>query len=72
MTTEPAQPKRRGRPPKPRPTTTNPDCSSPACLVTCHPDCPNLHSNIEVDAWRREVREEQMGDDPTIRSTDVI
>jgi hypothetical protein len=68
MTTEPA-PKRRGRPPKQR---TNPECSNPACIVTCHPLCPNLHENIEYDEWRREEREAQMGDDPTIRSTDAL
>ena len=66
MTTEP---KRRGRPPKPK---TNPDCTNPACLVTCSPDCPNLHSNIEYDEWRREEREYEMGEDPTIRSKDVM
>jgi hypothetical protein len=73
MTTEPAPtPKRRGRPPKPRPAQTNPDCTNEACLVTCHPDCPNLHSNREVEEWRQEARAEQMGNDPTIRSTDVL
>lgn len=72
MTTEPTTPKRRGRPPKPRPAQTNPDCSNPACLTTCHPECPNLHSNIMYDEWRREEREEQVGFDPTIRSTDAL
>lgn len=65
MTLEPA-PKRRGRPPKQQ---TNPDCSNPACLVTCSPDCPNLH---EVKAWleeERELRRQEIGDDPTIRLT---
>ncbi len=67
MTTEPT-PKRRGRPPKARPLEPpNPDCSNPACIVTCHPDCPNLH---EVKAWldeERELRRQEIGDDPTIR-----
>jgi hypothetical protein len=65
MTSETA-PTRRGRPPKQRPIS-NPACSNEACLVTCHPACPNLLANIDQAEWARRAR----GDDPTIRSTDV-
>lgn len=68
MTTEPDQPKRRGRPPK-QVVFTNPACINPACLVTCHPECPNLRDNVEYEEWRKAERQREIGNDPTIRLT---
>jgi hypothetical protein len=31
-------------------------CTNPACLITCHEDCPNLRDNID---WERAVREDR-------------
>jgi hypothetical protein len=71
--TEPAAPKRRGRPPKAKPATQlNPDCTNPACIVTCSPTCENLHDWVDYTEYRRAEREHEMGSDPTLRSKDVI
>ena len=48
----------RGVPNKPR-SETNPDCTNPACIVTCNDQCPNLKANIDHEREQAAAREER-------------
>lgn len=50
----------------------NPACSNPACVVTCSPNCENLHDYQDYNEFKRWQREQEMGSDPTLRSKDVM
>ena len=43
--------------PNKKPSESNPECTNPACLVTCNEQCPNLKANIDWERAEREGRD---------------